>query len=731
MPSVLESIEKDSKKNSSAQACHQEINERASRVVDVDRSEIETGMDTSMPGEDGSLNTDRKNKKKKNRKKKRDRKKAKKRAAQKRKREDGCADMDMDKAPGSKGESSTCDGPRQPKKKRKKKKGQELSKKLPDNKGESPNCNGPHQPKKKKKKGQGANQNLPDSKGESPNCNGPRQPKKKGQKGQGANQNSPSMKGKSPKCNGPHQPKKKGKKGQGANNNSPKTKGSNLNQIQKKMRKESPGENMKTKRKVQDKTLDLKARTTRIINSEDSNNVSELQAKIEPKDKSVNTNTNTRNGIQAQNDSLLSSYSASDDWWWDQEPKTRKEIGVGTLIKKHFKTADIFNGMDVPYDGFVRSIWKGSSQGGKKQQKQKQQTLYKIQFKDGDEEDLAYEQLLPCANLCTELSSSNYSQDILPVNETISYYFASDGENIYRAAKQLGCKVDDILQFNKEWYQFQFQLSAKTKLKKGTILRIDPSLCSSEKIEPLLLKEKDWLNKKGGGYLWRSIADFPSLVIDSSDDNHDYDEEFIHNTESSEDDDDLHLRSSEASLYTKEEPQRRSQRHSKLIAKRKIQDSEKNGSKLDGIISKTSKIEYTRNAGRKKMPTWEGEIRRPSTSSTREKTNESMAGGKNKSPSTAREKTDGSMAGSKNESTSTARMEKDTCQMVVKKQLSIPQRIAILEQRLFGKSNDELPGIRRVETLMVTVDMLEQGEPLNDSVIGCLEKLEKEWNAKN
>ena len=131
------------------------------------------------------------------------------------------------------------------------------------------------------------------------------------------------------------------------------------------------------------------------------------------------------------------------------------------------------------------------------------------------------------------------------------------------------------------------------------------------------------------------------------------------------------------------------------------------------------------------MPTWEGEIRRPSTSSTREKTNESMAGGKNKSPSTAREKTDGSMAGSKNESTSTARMEKDTCQMVVKKQLSIPQRIAILEQRLFGKSNDELPGIRRVETLMVTVDMLEQGEPLNDSVIGCLEKLEKEWNAKN
>ena len=728
----MESIEKDSKKNSSAQACHQEINERASRVVDVDRSEIETGMDSSMPAEDGSLNTDRKNKKKKNRKKKRDRKKAKKRAAQKRKREDGCADMDMDKAPNSKGESSTCDGPRQPKKKRKKKKGQELSNKLPDNKGESPNCNGPHQPKKKKKKGQGANQNLPDSKGKSPNCNGPRQPKKKGQKGQGANQNSPSMKGKSPKCNGPHQPKKKGKKGQGANNNSPKTKGSNLNQIQKKMRKESPGENMKTKRKVQDKTLDLKARTTRIINSEDSNNVSELQAKIEPKDKSVNTNTNTRNGIQAQNDSLLSSYSASDDWWWDQEPKTRKEIGVGTLIKKHFKTADIFNGMDVPYDGFVRSIWKGSSQGGKK--KQKQQTLYKIQFKDGDEEDLAYEQLLPCANLCTELSSSNYSQDILPVNETISYYFASDGENIYRAAKQLGCKVDDILQFNKEWYQFQFQLSAKTKLKKGTILRIDPSLCSSEKIEPLLLKEKDWLNKKGGGYLWRSIADFPSLVIDSSDDNHDYDEEFIHNTESSEDDDDLHLRSSEASLYTKEEPQRRSQRHSKLIAKRKIQDSEKNGSKLDGIISKTSKIEYTRNAGRKKMPTWEGEIRRPSTSSTREKTDESMAGGKNKSPSTAREKTDESMAGSKNESTSTAstaRMEKDTCQMVVKKQLSIPQRIAILEQRLFGKSNDELPGIRRLETLMVTVDMLEQGEPLNDSVIGCLEKLEKEWNAKN
>ena len=605
---------------------------------------------------------------------------------------------------------------------------------MPDSKGESPTYDRPHQPKKKKKKGQGANQNLPDSKGESPNCNGPRQPKKKGQKGQGANQNSPSMKGKSPKCNGPHQPKKKGKKGQGANNNSPKTKGSNLNQIQKKMRKESPGENMKTKRKVQDKTLDLKARTTRIINSEDSNNVSELQAKIEPKDKSVNTNTNTntRNGIQAQNDSLLSSYSASDDWWWDQEPKTRKEIGVGTLIKKHFKTADIFNGMDVPYDGFVRSIWKGSSQGGKK--KQKQQTLYKIQFKDGDEEDLAYEQLLPCANLCTELSSSNYSQDILPVNETISYYFASDGENIYRAAKQLGCKVDDILQFNKEWYQFQFQLSAKTKLKKGTILRIDPSLCSSEKIEPLLLKEKDWLNKKGGGYLWRSIADFPSLVIDSSDDNHDYDEEFIHNTESSEDDDDLHLRSSEASLYTKEEPQRRSQRHSKLIAKRKIQDSEKNGSKLDGIISKTSKIEYTRNAGRKKMPTWEGEIRRPSTSSTREKTDESMAGGKNKSPSTAREKTDESMAGSKNESTSTAstaRMEKDTCQMVVKKQLSIPQRIAILEQRLFGKSNDELPGIRRLETLMVTVDMLEQGEPLNDSVIGCLEKLEKEWNAKN
>ena len=728
----MESIEKDSKKNSSAQACHQEINERASRVVDVDRSEIETGMDSSMPAEDGSLNTDRKNKKKKNRKKKRDRKKAKKRAALKRKRGDGCADMDMDKAPNSKGESSTCDGPRQPKKKRKKKKGQELSNKLPDNKGEKPTYDRPHQPKKKKKKGQGANQNLPDSKGKSPNCNGPRQPKKKGQKGQGANQNSPSMKGKSPKCNGPHQPKKKGKKGQGANNNSPKTKGSNLNQIQKKMRKESPGENMKTKRKVQDKTLDLKARTTRIINSEDSNNVSELQAKIEPKDKSVNTNTNTRNGIQAQNDSLLSSYSASDDWWWDQEPKTRKEIGVGTLIKKHFKTADIFNGMDVPYDGFVRSIWKGSSQGGKK--KQKQQTLYKIQFKDGDEEDLAYEQLLPCANLCTELSSSNYSQDILPVNETISYYFASDGENIYRAAKQLGCKVDDILQFNKEWYQFQFQLSAKTKLKKGTILRIDPSLCSSEKIEPLLLKEKDWLNKKGGGYLWRSIADFPSLVIDSSDDNHDYDEEFIHNTESSEDDDDLHLRSSEASLYTKEEPQRRSQRHSKLIAKRKIQDSEKNGSKLDGIISKTSKIEYTRNAGRKKMPTWEGEIRRPSTSSTREKTDESMAGGKNKSPSTAREKTDESMAGSKNESTSTAstaRMEKDTCQMVVKKQLSIPQRIAILEQRLFGKSNDELPGIRRLETLMVTVDMLEQGEPLNDSVIGCLEKLEKEWNAKN
>ena len=726
----MESIEKDSKKNSSAQACHQEINERTSGMVD--RSETETGMDTSMPAEDGSLNTDRKNKKKKNRKKKRDRKKAKKRAAQKRKREDGCADMDMDKAPDSQGESSTCDGPRQPKKKRKKKKGHEPSNKLPDNKGEKPTYDRPHQPKKKKKKGQGANQNLPDSKGESPNCNGPRQPKKKGQKGKGANQNSPSMKGESPKCNAPHQPKKKGKKGQGANNNSLKTKGSNLNQIQKKMRKESPGANIKTKRKVQEKTLDLKARTTRIINSEHSNNVSELQAKIEPKDKSVITNT--RNGIQAQNDSLLSSYSASDDWWWNQEPKTRKEIGVGTLIKKHFKNADIFNGMDVPYDGFVRSIWKGSSQGGKKQQKQKQQTLYKIQFKDGDEEDLAYEQLLQCANLFTELSSSNYSHEILPVNESISYYFVRDGENINRAAKQLGCKVDDILQFNKEWYQFQFQLSAKTKLKKGTVLRIDPSLCSSEKIEPLLLKEKDWLNKKGGGYLWRSIADFPSLIIDSSDDNHDYDEEFIHNTESSEDDEDLHLRGSEASLHTKDEPQRCSQRHSKLIAKRNIQDSEKNGSKLDGIISKTSKIEYTRNVGRKKMPTREGEIRRPSTSSTREKIDESMAGGKNESPSTAQEKTDESMAGSKNESTSTAStatMEKDTCQMVVKKQLSIPQRIAILEQRLFGKSNDKLPGIRRVETLMVTVDMLEQGEPLNDSVIGCLEKLEKEWNAKN
>lgn len=183
--------------------------------------------------------------------------------------------------------------------------------------------------------------------------------------------------------------------------------------------------------------------------------------------------------------------------WWQQKPEKRAEIGVGTLIKKHFVTPNIFNGLPVPYDGVVQSTWTGPSSNGKSQE-----MFYRVLFNDGDEEDLSHKELLPCANLFMGLSSSNLRKAILPFNDTIAYYFTSS-ESVKIVAKKLGCQVSDIVPFNEEWHEIQ--LGANTKLKVGTILRIDPTQCDSAKIQPLLSKPGDWLNQEGESYMWRSF----------------------------------------------------------------------------------------------------------------------------------------------------------------------------------------------------------------------------------
>ena len=202
------------------------------------------------------------------------------------------------------------------------------------------------------------------------------------------------------------------------------------------------------------------------------------------------------------------SYNSAIDWW-DRRPERRHRIIAGTLIKKHFDDGFLSNGMSIPYDGVLREIWTDSQDG-------KRETLHRVEFRDGDQEDLTYQELLACANLYAEMESSLTSfGKILSYNETTAYYFTADRDTVQGVAKRLGCRVEDLLLFNKSWYKHRFCLTAKRSMDQSTILRIDPSVCDLERIKPLLLKHKGWLCKERDNYLWRSVHDIPLVEVDS------------------------------------------------------------------------------------------------------------------------------------------------------------------------------------------------------------------------
>ena len=171
--------------------------------------------------------------------------------------------------------------------------------------------------------------------------------------------------------------------------------------------------------------------------------------------------------------------------WWKRRPEKRHGIVAGTLITKHFN--------DGPFDGVVRKICSDSEHG-------KTETFYNIEFSDGDKEELTFQEVLPCANLYTEMASSlTTSGKILKYNETTAYYFAvHNKETVQSVAKMLGCKVEAVIPH---------------KMEQPVILRIDPLVCDSERIKPLLLiKNEGWLRKERKTYLWRSVDDIPPLV---------------------------------------------------------------------------------------------------------------------------------------------------------------------------------------------------------------------------